>query len=203
MREPLGLDAEQSLYSSASIPLTLSGAPRSRLSHRLNPCLCSAVEALAESRTVFACQFPHIPCLIVNVRLAFIRWRDHHPHHLHPGVLHKRQCLLHCHLPGGHHPGHPAPAQHEEGGDGGQVGLFVMYANEAGTLMKSSTADLQPRCRSYAAIRSPARIGRLHGDHCTKLKPARMCVVHVLWFPLQMAPLVSTHRCKPLGQWYI
>lgn len=63
---------------------------------------------------------------IVNVWLVFnIRWSDH-THHLHPGVLYKRECVLHCHLPCGHHPGHHAPAQHEESGDGGQVCVFSL-----------------------------------------------------------------------------
>lgn len=48
-------------------------------------------------------------------------------HHLHAGVLYKRQRLLHRHLPGSHHPGHPSPAQHEASGDGGQVSLFCRH----------------------------------------------------------------------------
>lgn len=64
--------------------------------------------------------------LFVNVRFVFISRWSHHPHHLHPGVLYKRECVLHCHLPRGHHPGHHAPAQHEESGDGGQVCIFSL-----------------------------------------------------------------------------
>lgn len=64
---------------------------------------------------------------IVNTWLVFFssRWSDH-PHHLHPGVLYKCECVLHCHLPCGHHPGHHAPAQHEASGDGGQVCVFSL-----------------------------------------------------------------------------
>ena len=62
--------------------------------------------------------------------LVFISRRCDHPHHLHPGVLYKRERVLHCHLPCGHHPGHPAPAQHEESGDGGQVCLFFSLSTE-------------------------------------------------------------------------
>lgn len=56
--------------------------------------------------------------------LFFIcRWDDR-THHFHSGVLYKRERLLHRDLPRGNRPGHPAPAQHEESGDGGQVCLF-------------------------------------------------------------------------------
>lgn len=82
------------------------------------------------------CNLPPFPlsflerlvCLILNLChfCVISRW-CYRSHHLHPGVLYKRECLLHCHLPRGHHSGHPAPAQHEESGDGGQVRFFCLF----------------------------------------------------------------------------
>lgn len=66
----------------------------------------------------------------MSVWLVFISRRCDHPHHLHPGVLYKRERVLHCDLPCGHYPGHTAPAQHEESGDGGQVCLFISLPTE-------------------------------------------------------------------------
>lgn len=78
---------------------------------------------------LFLCLFlERLVCLILNLChfCVISRW-CYRSHHLHPGVLYKRECLLHCHLPRGHHSGHPAPAQHEESGDGGQVRFFCLF----------------------------------------------------------------------------
>lgn len=79
-------------------------------------------------------------CLILNLChfCVISRW-CYRSHHLHPGVLYKRECLLHCHLPRGHHSGHPAPAQHEESGDGGQVRFFCLFCFQR---------NLTPWCKS-------------------------------------------------------
>lgn len=64
--------------------------------------------------------------VIVNMWLVFISRRCDYPHQLHSGVLYKRERLLHCHLPRGYHPGHPASAQHEESRERGQVCVFSL-----------------------------------------------------------------------------
>lgn len=87
----------------------------------------NAPQAFCNEDDILCAAMPHFPeflhccVLTVNVWLVVISRRCDHPHHLHPGFLHQCERVLHCHLPRGHHPGHLAPAQHEEGGDGGQV----------------------------------------------------------------------------------
>lgn len=90
---------------------------------------------------LFLCLFlERLVCLILNLChfCVISRW-CYRSHHLHPGVLYKRECLLHCHLPRGHHSGHPAPAQHEESGDGGQVRFFCLFCFQR---------NLTPWCKS-------------------------------------------------------
>lgn len=103
------------------LPLTLSGA----IGALIVPLPRTHVFVPLPYLIFFSCvSFLIANTVDFNVWLVFIsRWCNH-PHHLHSGVLYKCECLLHCHLPRGNRPGHPAPAQHEESRDGGQVCLF-------------------------------------------------------------------------------